>query len=406
MSTHKNPLSMSSTYNYNSQKKNNYLNFNKTRNTIGIFSSLNQSQNEHSSDFTTKLLEKQIYQLEEEINVLESMKNTNFGLEQEVQLLQNELSQVEELNKKRSAEYEQEIYQTKQVMNSVLQEKSQNEKQLCHIEQEIENLCDMFDRKENAYQVEESFLKELDTNLMELQETANSLESQMQELKIDLEGKLELNKEYKDKIAEYESQNQEISKQNQELTSGINQIDRTLKRTDNETFDFELLVSKKEKHLREFETENEYLEKEIELIKDETDDLELEINDINLQIDNLKLGNGKIDYQKNEQQEQVTQLRTNKINLLTNIEDKRNEIRNANQELDDLEFQLRNLDVVDQTLQIKKEQAFEEAEKLSREVQKQKGVNDKVKQIVQGQKYLEGLLRVSTLKNKETLHNI
>ena len=405
MSTKKH-MFLTQSYMDNSLPKNNYRSSFKERATVADPTNYSLGNISQANDFTSKILERQIMQIEHDILELESLKNSNFGLGEQIDLMQNEVRQTWEQFQNKKIQYETEISEVSNQLGFVTKEKLSNEKEIELIEQEIENLCDMFDRKEGSCETEEENIQILDDQNENLLQSNSDLTNEIESIKFEIKGKLELNEDLKDRMMAAKNEFRSLNKQTGELKAATQEINKTVKRVNNEGFDIESLLVKKQKQECDLETERDYLAKELELCRDENYELELELNDLNLQLENLKSGSNQYDRIKMEHQNLLDSLRSDKIRFLSELEDKRSDIRNSQQHLNEKEYLIQNLGNQLKELQEKKENCLNETDKLAREVQRQKGINDKVRQIVQGQRYLEGLLRTSSQKNNDILNNL
>lgn len=365
-----------------------------------------QSSSINGSEIASRLLERQVLELEQEIRSLESMKNSNFALEEEINLLLNDLQHNRELGDQKKQKLNKDID-----INSLEWEKNNSklkiaEIKMTEVEDKIESCCEDFERKEGICQKEEEKIDEIETRVGELEEESKMLKEDLFQLKQDLKAKIQKNTDLKDQIFESENEYKQLMKQKEELQRAILEIENTIKRVDKEDFEYETVLVRKSQKESDLETETEYLLKELEMYRDERDRLELDINDLSLGLKNLKEGGQHMDKMKGDNQIMLDSLREEKIRLITEVEGKRNQIRIEKEQIEKIEEEIRDLRSEGEQISRQKQDCQGEQEHLERELKRQREINERVKHLIEGQKYLQGFLKKSLQKNQSMLNHL
>ena len=274
------------------------------------------------------------------------------------------------------------------------------------MEENIESHCEDFERKEMECQKEEGKLEELEERINGMaednQDNRESLENQSNQIKT----KKQKNTQIKDEIFESQNEQKMVLKQKEELQRAVLELEGTIKRVDKEEFEFESILMRKNQKENDLETESEYLLKELEMYRDERDRLELDVNDLNLGVKTLKEGSQQIDQMKNKNQLMLESLREEKIRLITDVEMKRTRTRNQKEQIEKIEGKVKDLNVEGEQLSRQTHECRNEKNQLERELTRQMEINARVRHLIEGQKYLEGFLEKSLLKNQSMMHQM
>lgn len=371
---------------------------------------LHKKTSQHSlnnpSEISSRLLERQILELEQEIMNLESLKNSNFALEEEISLLMGDLEQTRQLGHQKKDRLEKEIN-----LNSLEWEKRDLKLKVAgnnveELEEKIEACCENFEKKEDECQEEEEKIEEMESRVAELEEETKEMKEDVFQLKQDIKAKIQKKTDLKDQIFETENEFKLVVKQKGELQRAILEIENTIKRVDKEDFEYETVLVRKTQKESDLETESEYLLKELEMYRDERDRLELDVNNLSLSLKHLREGGQQMDKIKGDNQMMLDSLREEKIRLITEVEMKRNEIRNEKEEIEKIEEELRRMNIEGEDLSRRRLDCEGEQQDLEKELKRQREINARVKHLIEGQKYLEGFLQKSIMKNKSMLHQL
>jgi chromosome segregation ATPase len=354
----------------------------------------------------SRLLERQILELEQEIIQLESLKNSNFALEEQISLVLGDMehSRMMAGTKKQKLEQDLKKYEKEgALMESKLKVE---EGKVEDLEEQIEGCCEDFERKESECQREEERLEEIEEKTAELDAENKETEGECLEQSRENKRSKQKNTELKDEIFEKDNAQKSVMKQKEELQRAVLEIEGTIKRVDKEEFEYESMLVRKQQKESDLETESEYLIKELEMYRDERDRLELDINDLSLGVKSLKEGSLQMDQMKTKNQLLLESLREEKIRLITQVEMKRTRSRNQKEQIEKIEEKIKEMDVQAEHLSRQSQQCTLEKGQLEREVQRQKEVNARVRHLMDGQKYLEGFLEKSLMKNQSLLNQI
>lgn len=359
-----------------------------------------------NNNMASRLLERQILELEQEIQELESIKNSNYAIEERISLMLGDLEHTRELKDKKKRKLEQDVGKIQDEWKLAGLKLKKVEAKVEEMEENIEMCCEDFERREEACQKEERRLEELEEKAASLETENGHMQDATDTLNNEVKAKKQKTVELKDQIFAAENEIKSIEKQKDELRRAIAEIEGTIKRVDKEEFEFDSMLVRKTQKESDLETESEYLIKELEMFKDERDRLELEVNDLSLGVKSLKEGGQQIDQMKGRNQLLLETLREEKIRLITQVEMKRARVRGHKEFIEKVEARVKELGVEKEQLSRQSQECRVEKEQLERELDRQREINARVKHFIQGQKYLEGFLEKSQMKNQSMMHNM
>lgn len=360
----------------------------------------------NSGQIATRLLERQVLELEQEIMNLESLKNANFATEEQIGLLAADLEHSRELGRQKKQKLALEIKLKSGEWEQAQAKLRKLEAEVADLEDQIEACCERFEQKEEDCQAQEAKLEGLAVRMEELRNENKEAGDAIEDIRRDVKSQTQKNSELKDDVFECENEHKTLLKQKEELQRAIQEIESTVKRVDKEEFEFDSMLLRKTQHESDLDTECEYLLKELEMFRDERDRLELDVNDLSLALKSLKQGGQQMDRAKGQNQLLLDSLREEKIRLITEVETRRNGIRSQKEAIERLEGQMRIATAQAEQLTRKWQESQMEKNQLKREVQRQNEINARVRHLIEGQKYLEGFLEKSLLKNQSMLQEM
>ena len=351
-------------------------------------------------DNNLQFFQRQILSLENEINGLESLKNTNYTIEQRINLLNSADETNDNQTKAKKEQFDLDIFKISSEYNTIMQEKRDIEKETETIEEEVERLCEIFDSKNEMIEKIGMTVNHISSEIEELNQNNQAFVDQLDVLKTDVNSKLEENLVLKGQEKEFDRMISALAIQKEDLEMTIKDIGSTLKRTTQERFELDTILTLKMKYFNDLQNNFDFSSKDLEIRKDELMDLTIEINELNLNENNLMHDGLGFNNSKEDCLNDLNEMKKKKVQLISKIEEmtdtityKQNTLHNKNENLNKIETAIKKM-------QLTKTISLQEQKKLNREFQNQKMLKLQVKQLIEGQKYLNGFISLSTHKNK------